>query len=132
VSFASLLTHDIAIERPFRAVFEGEPILDPEGADYGQPEREYVSVTEEVRGLIQPRTVREVALSTDAGAQVSMHVGFFTIDTDLTHADRLHLIQTGEVFDIEGIRSVRFGSEPHHEVDCELVTSAADPQEAGS
>lgn len=127
MSFTGLLIHEIAIERPYVTVQDDLPVLDV----YGQPETEYVSVTEEVMGAIQPKTVREIPLTTEGGAQIGLHTGFFTIDTDLTNADRLHMIATGEAYQIKGLRPIRFGVQ-HYEVDCDLITSIDTPLEAGS
>jgi hypothetical protein len=129
MSFVDRLIHSIAIERPYQTLVDDAAAFD----DYNQPIREYVSATEEVKGLIQPKGVREVPLVSEGGAQVGLHTAFFTIDTDLTNADRLHLIETGEVYEIKGLRPFRFGRTPHYEVDCDLVTSVDSPlEELGS
>jgi hypothetical protein len=126
MSFTDRLIHAIAIERPYQTLVDDVAAFD----DYNQPIREYVSATEEVRGLIQPKSVREVPLVSEGGAQIGLHTAFFTIDTDLTNADRLHLIDTGEVYEVKGLRPFRFGRSPHYEVDCDLVTSADPTHEA--
>lgn len=94
--------------------------------DYGQPVTAYATLAD-VPGLIQPRTQREVALASQAGAAVGDHV-IFLARRDLTAADRIRDItdsETGPLYQVVGIRDFHFGALAHLEVDARRVTSDA-------
>jgi hypothetical protein len=54
--------------------------------DYGQPVTAETTVAT-VRGLVQPRSAREVALASQAGAVIGTHVGYLAPLAGLTTAD---------------------------------------------
>jgi head-tail adaptor len=108
----TMLVHRVAIERP-RSTGED---------DYGQPILEYETL-DEIDALIQPKTAREVALLSQAGAELGEHT-VHVYRTDLTTADRLRDITNGAdgpVYQITGIRDYAFGGLAHFEVDARKV-----------
>jgi hypothetical protein len=118
------LIHELAIERPEQQVVIGVPQYD----DYNQPVVEYVSVTEEVHGFISPKDARELF---DRGqAQTADTTIFLPFDTDLTGADQIHYIATGDAYEVVGVKKFDFGRSPHLEVDARLVTAVPTPVEA--
>lgn len=129
MSFAGLLVHPLAIVTP--------AIPDPDDVDgYGQPVRGTPS-TELVQGMVQPRTAREVMLSNQGGAEVGDHVIFLlprrlNAAAYIADADGSGELTGGRRFDIVGIRSFEFGSQPHLEVDVKLVGSSEGPTVLGS
>lgn len=54
--------------------------------DYGQPVMAETTVTT-VKGLVQPRSAREVALASQAGAAIGTHVGYMRPLAGLTTHD---------------------------------------------
>ena len=115
------LVHRISIERP---VSSGED-------DYGHAIVSYEEL-EEVDGLIQPKSSREVANLLQAGAVVGEYT-VFLFRRDLTAADRLRDVTTdpgGPVYQITGIRDFAFGRLAHLEVDAHRI--GAPVVEAGS
>lgn len=76
-----------------------------------------------VRGLVQPRSAKELADSRSAGSDIGDHVVFLEPIT-LYGSDALIWNDTGQRLEIIGIRSLLFGSSPHHEVDVQSVTPA--------
>ena len=115
--FANRLIHDLAIVTPTQ---NAEEELD----DYGQPVAGEPDV-DLVSGLVQPKSAREVALISQAGAEVSTHTVFLTLQ-DLTGASyiRFHP-DDGDRYEITGVRRYDFGRSPHLEVDCKRVKSEA-------
>jgi hypothetical protein len=96
--------------------------------DAGQPSR--TVTTSEVKGLVQPRRAQELPDSRSAGAEVSDHVVFLPVGTDLVHADA---IDWGDRrLQITGIRPFEFGRLQHLEVDARLVTATAVTNDGGS
>jgi head-tail joining protein len=72
MSFDSFLIHTLVIRRVAATLDgNGEPVLD----DYGQPMTGPTTLAE-VPGLIQPRSAREIALTSQGGAVIGEHVGF--------------------------------------------------------
>lgn len=120
MSFASLLTHSLAIVTPTTP--------DPDNVtEWGQPVAG-TPTTEQVKGLVEPRTATEVALTTQGGAPVSDHT-IFLLPRPLSAAAYIRDDpDTGRRFEITGIRSFEYGSAPHLEVDCRLVGSTEGPQ----
>lgn len=70
--------------------------------EYGQPITAPVTVASAVPGLIQPRTVREFVLASQAGAQIGTHVAFMRPLAGLANDCWLEL--SGVRFDIVGIQ----------------------------
>lgn len=122
MSYAARLVHRLAI------------VTTAEGADddYGHPADGSVT-TEAVRGLVQPRTAREMALLSQNGVPYSDHVIFLpSMRLDgaayITDADTSgDPIDGGRRFEVVGVRSFEFGSTPHLEVDVKLVGSTVGP-----
>lgn len=85
---------------------------------YGQP-APGAPVTASVRGLVQPKSAREVADSRSAGVAVADHVIFLEPMT-VSAAD--HFLYGDDRLEIVGIRSYAFGRTPHLEVDARRVT----------
>lgn len=122
MSFASLLRHPLAIVSPNAGVTDDE---------YGHPVAEDPTVVL-VRGMVQPRTAREIALTSQAGAELSDHVIFLRprqipAGSWITDADADGIRAGGRRFDITGVRSFEFGTQPHLEVDVRLVGSTEGP-----
>ena len=97
------------------------PLDDGDPDEYGQP-TSGTSVETTVRGLVQPRSVREMADSRSAGSEVADHV-IFLPRMALDPADSL--TYAGELYLITGIRDFDFGALPHVEVDARRVAPAA-------
>lgn len=125
MSFASLLGHSVTIIRPSST---GDPDDDDE---YGQPVRTESS-TATVRAAIQPKTEREIALSTQGGAASSDHK-IFLLPTHLTTADAIvHDAQLCPMrpdlpdarFEIIGVPDAA-GLGHHLEVDARLIGGVA-------
>jgi len=114
------LIHTLVIRRP---TFD-ESALD----EYGQPTASETPL-ETVRGLVQPKKVRELALISDAGAAIGEYT-IFMEETDINEADRIY--HDGSIYQITGVRQFAFGSLRHLEVDARLVTSEANVTAGGS
>lgn len=113
MSFAARLVHSLAIVTPTSDVTVTE---------YGQPVAGE-PLTVEVQGLIQPKSTREMALVSQAGAMVSDHT-IYLQPRDLSGAAYIRREpDDGDRFEITGIRSYEFGRTPHLEVDCRRVVS---------
>lgn len=124
MSFTSLLVHPLAIVTP--------TVPDPTNVDdYGHPVPG-TPTTELVRGMVQVKSEREVALLEQGGAQV----GAFTIFLAPRVLSNAAYIRDepagGRRFEITGIRSVEFGTVPHLEVDAKLVGIGEGPAVTGS
>src|SRR5512144_2422479 len=92
--------------------------------EYGQPVAGDPT-TVNVPGLIQPKTAREIALISQAGAQLSDHVVFLQPQA-LSNAAYIRTNpDDGDRFEIVGIRYFNFGRDPHLEVDCKRLRSDA-------
>lgn len=124
MSFAGLLVHPLAIVTPVAA--------SPADVDeYGQPVAGEPDVAL-VSGMVQPKTAREIALVSQAGAEVSDHT-IYLLPRPLSAAAHIRdEPDAGRRFEITGIRSFEFGSAPHLEVDVHLVGSTEGPTVAGS
>lgn len=130
MSFAALLKHVVRIERQVDTGDEDE---------YLQPVRE-PELSDPIRAAIQPKNAREVALLSQAGAEVSDHT-IYLRPVHLTAADAIvHDASDcpvepdiGDVtFQISGIRNAS-GLGHHLEVDARLVgTGASTVAETGS
>jgi head-tail adaptor len=117
--------HSLSIERPYGA--DGlDADSDPDVDAYGQPTRTF-AILAAVRGLIQPKTQREMALSTEAGAAIGDHT-IFLGRRDITTADRIRDVtdsDAGPLYQVVGIRDFNFGNLAHLEVDARRVISDA-------
>jgi hypothetical protein len=117
VSFAARLIHELT------------HVATPEGPtrdDYGQPDAG-TPVTTAVKGLVQPKSAREIADSRSSGAALGDHVVFLEPMT-LSEAD--HFLYGTDRLEIVGIRRYEFGRTPHLEVDARRITPS--PVEEGS
>lgn len=91
--------------------------------EYGQP-IEGIPTTLNVSGLIQPKSAREIALISQAGAQVSDHIVFLPTGTAIKSASYVrYATDDGDRYEVTGIRDFNFGQDPHLEVDCRRVHS---------
>jgi head-tail adaptor len=87
--------------------------------DYGQPSQTY-AVLATVQGLVQPKSYREVALTSQGGAVVSDHT-IYLRPTDLQEADRIRFEpDDGRRFEVYGVRDAA-GLGHHLEVDARMV-----------
>ena len=108
MSFDALLIHTLAVER-------ATPGADDE---YGQPARTYATLAT-FRGRIEPKSAREVAQLSGAGAVVSDHT-LRTRPRDLRASDRIRFEpDDGRRFEITGIRLI--GARHHLTIDLTLV-----------
>lgn len=124
MSLAGLLVHPLAIVTPVAA--------SPASVDeYGQPVAGTAD-TDLVAGMVQPKTAREIAQANQAGAEYSDH----TIYLLPRHVSAAAFIRdepdSGRRFDIVGVRSFEFGSNPHLELDVKLIGSTEGPTVPGS
>lgn len=117
MSFSARLVHSLAIVTPTRDV---DDLVD----DYGQPVPGEPTVTV-VRGLVQPKAAREVALLSQAGPVVADHRIFLARSADPTGAAYIRFEpDDGDRYEIVGVQTFDFGRTPHHEVDARRVVSA--------
>jgi hypothetical protein len=117
------LIHTLTVERPFGVDDDAPAGVDVD--DYGQPVREYDTDYATVQGLIQPKTDREIAAVSQAGAQLSDHT-IYMRRGDVTTRDRLRDVTvggTGGLYEIVGIRDHNFGSLAHLAIDARRVTN---------
>lgn len=122
MSFAALLVHPLAIVSPVYQVTDD---------DYGQPSADTPEVAL-VQGMVQPKTAREISLTSQAGAELSDHTIFLlpraiAAGAWIADADGSGVLAGGRRFDVTGVRSIEFGSVPHLEVDARLVGSTEGP-----
>lgn len=96
--------------------------------DDGQPVAS--TATSTVRGLVQPRTAREIEDSRSAGSEVADHVIFLPAGTDVRHADRI--VYGTRRFNLTGVRPYEYGNLTHIAVDARLVTATPTTEGAGS
>jgi len=117
MSFSARLIHDLTLVVPRHGIGDD---------DYGQPETGLPQETP-LRGLVQPKTARELALPSQAGAEIGDHTIYLTprdIPTGAWFRDA-----DGRRLDVTGVRRFEFGRSPHLEIDARAVTS---DEEAGS
>ena len=105
--------HDLTIRR----ITYDDSVLSRD--DDGQPSA--VTTIAAVKGLVQPRRAVEVPDPRSAGSEVSDHVVFLPLDTDIIHADAI--VWGDRRLQVTGVRSFEFGALAHLEVDARLVTS---------
>jgi hypothetical protein len=113
--------HTLVIERPFGVDVDLDATVDVD--QYGQPVRTFDTTFATVKGLIQPKTDREIALASQAGADVGDHT-IYMARTDITTSDRLRATD-GSVYQVRGIRDHNFGNLAHMAIDAQRVQSAA-------
>lgn len=128
MSLASRLVHRLALVSPGT---DGDPEdvddLDAYGdVDVGTP------TTEVIRGLVQPRTTKEVESFSNAGPEVGDHVIFMlrrrlAAGAHLIDADDDGPLAGGRRFEVVGVRDFAYGRSPHLEVDAKLVGSTEAP-----
>jgi head-tail adaptor len=107
---AGLLRHPLAIERATAGAVD----------DYNQPSVSW-SVLASVRGLVQPKSAREIVQQNDAGAVASTHT-IYLPRTDVTAADRIRFDpDDGRLFELDAVNDAA-GQGHHLEVDARLVT----------
>ena len=92
--------------------------------EYGQP-IPGIPTTVLVRGLIQPKTTREVALISQGGPALSDHTIFLLPQVVSTLAYIRYEPDDGDRYQIVGVRYFNFGRTPHLEVDAKRVQSPA-------
>lgn len=109
MSFGSRLVHTVTHVRT--------PLDEGDLDDYGQPTAG-APVETEIRGLVQPRSVREIVDSRSAGAEIGDHV-IFLQPMSLQPTDAF--VYDGDRYEIKGIREFSFGRSPHLEVDVRRV-----------
>lgn len=110
MGFDSRLLHTLIIERPTPGAVD----------DYNQPATTYATLAS-VPGLVQPKTVREVAQLNQAGAVVSTHT-IFLRPTEIQPSDRVRVATGGMAgtYEIDGVRDAA-GLGHHLELDCRTV-----------
>lgn len=120
MSFASLLTHSLALVTPTQP--------DPDDVDgYGEP-LPGPDIVVLMNGLVQPKTAKEMAHTLEQGTEISTHVVFLLpmeIEVGSYIRDQP---DTGRRFQVRGVRSFEYGQQsPHLEVDVFLVGSTEGP-----
>jgi head-tail adaptor len=110
VSFASRLIHNLVIERSTAGA---------EDLDTGHPTYSYATLSA-VSGLVQPKSVREVAQLHQAGAVVSDHT-IYLLPTAVSEGDRIRFDpDDGRRYEIRGVRDAA-GIGHHLEIDARMV-----------
>lgn len=114
--------HDLTIQR---TTYDDTPAA---RTDDGQPSATVAET--EVKGLVQPRRVREVEDSRSAGSEIGDHVVFLPLGTDIIHADAI--VWGTSRLQVQGVRRFEFGRLAHLEVDAQLITSTPVTNDEGS
>ncbi len=114
---ADRLVHSLTIVTPTDDVGDATD-------EYGQPVPGEPTVTN-VKGLIQPKTAREVQLISQAGAQLSDHTVFLLRSAPVENASYIRFTtDDGDRYEVAGIRDFHYGTvNDHLEVDCRRVRS---------
>ena len=113
MSFEGLLIHKLAVERATSGTLD----------EYGQPTRSYATLAT-FRGRIEPKSAREVAALSGAGAVVSDHT-LYARPRDLRESDRVRFDPSdGRLYEITGIRDMA-GARHHLTVDLTLIEAGA-------
>lgn len=128
MSFTGRLVHQLAIVAPDTGDPEDVDDLD----EYGHVVVDASPSVTLVRGLVQPRTAKEVESAEQGGAEISTHVIFLLPRAIpggawIADADTVGVLAGGRRFDITGVRDFAFGRTPHLEVDVKLVGRTEDP-----
>lgn len=106
MSFDSMLLHTLTIKRNAVTLdVNGDPVL----GDYSQPVSAPATFAT-VKGLIQPRSAREIALASQAGAAIGTHAAYLRPLAGLTTADWIEM--GGERYDLVSISDA--GGVNHH------------------
>lgn len=108
----NLLRHTLTIERPTDGAVDA----------YNQPSVTYATFAS-VPGLVQPKSVREMAQLNQSGATVSAYTAYLR-PVWLRPSDRI-TVATGDMagtYEVDGIRNAA-GIGHHLEVDCHLVVA---------
>ncbi len=108
MSFASLLTHDLTIIHT--TYNEASPDA------YGQPAM--TTSTRSVRGLVQPRSSREIADTRSAGTEAADYRIFMEVQ-DIDPADAVTF--DGDLYQITGIARRFYGTVPHLTLDARRI-----------
>lgn len=109
--YAAKLVHSLTITRTEQD--DAEESRD----EYGQPAESTTTAT--VRGLVQPKSAREMAASHGAGSEVADHLIFLESGVDIATSDAI--TYAGERYEVIGIRRFEYGRTPHLEVDARRV-----------
>lgn len=108
---AALLRHHLVIERAINGTED----------ERGMPAQTW-STLSEVRGLVQPKSARELAQLSQGGPVASDHTGYL-LPTDVKESDRIRFEpDDGRRFEITGVRDAA-GIGHHLELDLNLVTA---------
>jgi hypothetical protein len=115
MSFANRLIHSLLIVRhTVQTDVNGDPLLDENGMPLT------TDSTTAVKGLVQPKSAREVALISQGGAVVSDHT-IYMLPTDITAADLITFDpDDGRAYEIRGVRDAA-GIGHHLEIDARMV-----------
>lgn len=115
MTFSDRLIHSLLIVRHTVVVDgSGNPVLD----SYGQPTTTDSSTA--VKGLVQPKSAREVALISNAGVTVTDHT-IYLLPTSVTPADVITFDpDDGRRYQITGVRDAA-GISHHLEIDAQKV-----------
>ncbi|HSW41756.1 MAG TPA: head-tail adaptor protein [Patescibacteria group bacterium] len=109
MSFDTLLIHRLAVERATSGTLD----------EYGQPTRTYATLAT-FRGRLEPKSAREVAALSGAGAVVSNHT-LYARPRDLRESDRIHFVpDDGRRFEVTAIRDPA-GAGHHLTIDLTLI-----------
>lgn len=110
MSFVARLIHPLTLAIPHGA-----------GTDeYGQPVAGEVEMVP-LQGLVQPKDAREIALVSEAGAEIADHT-IFLLPRDIP-TGAWFVDAAGARLDVRGVRRFAFGRSPHLEIDARLVRS---------
>lgn len=116
MSFADRLIHSLLIVHRAQVLdVDGNPVLD----ENGMPTT--TETTTAVKGLVQPKSAREVALISQAGANVSDHT-IYMLPAAVTSQDviRYDDEDDGRQYNVIGVRDAA-GIGHHLEIDAEMV-----------
>lgn len=108
MSFDSLLTHSVSVER---VVYDADDL-----DDYNQPTRSVTSTT--VAAMVQPKREREMLDSRSAGTPIGDHRVFLH---EMTITPKDAIVWDGKRYEILGIEHHAYGSVPHLELDVRLI-----------
>lgn len=117
MSLAARLIHSLAIVTP-RSDGTADEYNHPAP---GEP------LVEAVRGLVQPRKARDIALSMQQGAELADY-RIYMLDRPVPPSgswisDDPDDIEAGRRYDIVGVEPHRYGRSPHLEINARLVSS---------
>lgn len=113
MSFADRLRHSLVLERPVAGADDG----------YGQATQTWTAIRS-LPGLVQPKTAREIALLSQAGAVVSEQT-IYLLPGDVRAADRIRFEpDDGRRYELTGVRDAA-GLGHHLECDAKIVGQAS-------